>query len=129
MKKVAIVTENTDYGISAAKECEVGLGTKGIDSVTFGVDIGIQDLAGIVERLKAENPDYIIVLLTDEADYNFTQQATDAGTGPQDIIRRFFTRNPTFRTNIPPNHNNTHSPIDEGPEDTIRRSFSHGSRI
>ena len=86
VKKVAIVTENTDYGIPAAKECEVGLGTNGIDSVTFGVDIGTQDFAGIVERVKAENPDYIIVLLTGEAGYNFTQQAADAGTGPQDIM-------------------------------------------
>ncbi|MEY3046282.1 MAG: hypothetical protein RL242_3124 [Pseudomonadota bacterium] len=86
VKKVAIVTENTDYGIPAAKECEVGLGTKGISSVTFGVDIGTQDFAGIVERVKAENPDYIIVLLTGEAGYNFTQQAADAGTGPQDIM-------------------------------------------
>lgn len=86
VKKVAIVTENTDYGIPAAKECEVGLGTKGIDSVTFGVDIGTQDFAGIVERVKAENPDYIIVLLTGEAGFNFTQQAADAGTGPQDIM-------------------------------------------
>ena len=41
------VTENTDYGIPAAKECEVGLGTKGIDSVTFGVDIGTQDFEGL----------------------------------------------------------------------------------
>ena len=40
VKKVAIVTENTDYGIPAAKEYKVGLGTKEIDSVTFGVDIG-----------------------------------------------------------------------------------------
>lgn len=86
VKKVAIVTENTDYGIPAAKECEVGLGTKGISSVTFGVDIGTQDFAGIVERVKAENPDYIIVLLTGEAGFNFTQQAADAGTGPQDIM-------------------------------------------
>jgi branched-chain amino acid transport system substrate-binding protein len=86
VKKVAIVTENTDYGIPAAKECEVGLGTRGIDSVTFGVDIGTQDFAGIVERVKAENPDYIIVLLTGEAGFNFTQQAADAGTGPQDIM-------------------------------------------
>ena len=86
VKKVAIVTENTDYGIPAAKECEVGLGTNGIDSVTFGVDIGTQDFAGIVERVKAENPDYIIVLLTGEAGFNFTQQAADAGTGPQDIM-------------------------------------------
>ena len=29
-----------------------------------GVDIGTQDFAGIVERVKAERPDYIIVLLT-----------------------------------------------------------------
>ena len=36
--------------------------------------------------MKAENPDYIIVLLTGEAGYNFTQQAADAGTGPQDIM-------------------------------------------
>ncbi|MDG2197983.1 MAG: ABC transporter substrate-binding protein [SAR324 cluster bacterium] len=86
VKKVAIVTENTDYGIPAAKECEVGLGSKGISSVTFGVDIGTQDFAGIVERVKAENPDYIIVLLTGEAGFNFTQQAADAGTGPQDIM-------------------------------------------
>jgi ABC-type branched-subunit amino acid transport system substrate-binding protein len=54
--------------------------------VTFGVDIGTQDFAGIVERVKAENPDYIIVLLTGEAGFNFTQQAADAGTGPQDIM-------------------------------------------
>jgi branched-chain amino acid transport system substrate-binding protein len=40
VKKVAIVTENTDYGIPAAAECKKGLKSKGIDSVTFGVDIG-----------------------------------------------------------------------------------------
>jgi ABC-type branched-subunit amino acid transport system substrate-binding protein len=86
VKKVAIVTENTDYGIPAAKECKVGLDSKGISSVIFGVDIGTQDFAGIVERVKAENPDYIIVLLTGEAGFNFTQQAADAGTGPQDMM-------------------------------------------
>ncbi len=85
VKKVTIVTENTDYGIPAAKECEQGLGGRGIESVTFGVDIGTQDFAGIVERVKAENPDYVIVLLTGEAGYNFTQQAADAGIGPMDI--------------------------------------------
>ena len=86
VKKVVIITENTDYGIPAAAECEKGLGSKGIDSVTFGVDIGTQDFAGIVERVKAENPDYVIVLLTGEAGYNSTQQAADAGSGPQDMM-------------------------------------------
>ena len=86
VKKGVIITENTDYGIPAAAECEKGLGSKGINSVTFGVDIGTQDFAGIVERVKAENPDYVIVLLTGEAGYNYTQQAADAGIGPQDMM-------------------------------------------
>ena len=86
VKKVAIVTENTDYGIPAAAECEKGLKSKGIDSVTFGVDIGTQDFAGIVERVKAGNPDYVIVLLTGEAGYNYAQQAADAGIGPMDMM-------------------------------------------
>ena len=64
VKKVVIVTENTDYGIPAAEEVVKDLKSKGITSVTFGVDIGTQDFAGIVERVKAERPDYIIVLLT-----------------------------------------------------------------
>jgi len=85
IKKVAILTENTDYGIPAAAETTKGLLSGGVEAVTFGVDIGTQDYAGIVERIKAENPDYIIVLATGEAGYNFAQQAADAGIGPMDI--------------------------------------------
>jgi len=85
IKKVALLTENTDYGIPAAQETAKGLASGGVDSVTFSVDIGTQDYAGIVERMKAEKPDYIIVLATGEAGYNFTQQAADAGMGPLDI--------------------------------------------
>ena len=86
VNKVVIVTENTDYGIPAAKECETGLNSQGIHSITYGVDIGTQDFAGIVERVKAEDADYVIVLLTGEAGYNYTQQAADAGIGPQDMM-------------------------------------------
>jgi ABC-type branched-subunit amino acid transport system substrate-binding protein len=85
IKKVAILTENTDYGIPAAEETSKGLMSGGVEAVTFSVDIGTQDYAGIVERMKAGNPDYIIVLATGEAGYNFTQQAADAGMGPLDI--------------------------------------------
>jgi branched-chain amino acid transport system substrate-binding protein len=85
IKKVAILTENTDYGIPAAQETSKGLMSGGIEAVTFSVDIGTQDYAGIVERMKAEKPDYIIVLATGEAGYNFAQQAADAGMGPLDI--------------------------------------------
>ena len=85
IKKVAILTENTDYGIPAAQETSKGLMSGGVEAVTFSVDIGTQDYAGIVERMKAGKPDYIIVLATGEAGYNFTQQAADAGMGPMDI--------------------------------------------
>ena len=85
VKNVAIITENTDYGIPAAEETAKGLASGGVKSTTFGVDIGMQDFSGIIERVKAENPDYIVVLNTGEAGYNFAQQAADAGIGPQDI--------------------------------------------
>jgi ABC-type branched-subunit amino acid transport system substrate-binding protein len=85
IKKVAILTENTDYGIPAAKETTDGLKSGGVEAVTFSVDIGTQDFSGIIQRIKAENPDYIITLATGEAAYNFTQQAADAGIGPQDL--------------------------------------------
>ena len=85
IKKVAILTENTDYGIPAAAETTKGLKSGGVEAVTFGVDIGTQDYAGIVERIKAEKPGYILVLATGEAGYNFAQQAADAGLGPTDI--------------------------------------------
>ena len=85
VEKVAIVTENTDYGIPAAQETEKGLTSKEIESETFSVDIGTQDFSGIIQRIKALDPDFIIVLNTGEASYNFTQQAADAGIGPQDL--------------------------------------------
>ncbi|MGI9334277.1 MAG: ABC transporter substrate-binding protein [Gammaproteobacteria bacterium] len=85
LKKVAILTENTDYGIPAAKETTEGLKSKNVETTTFSVDIGTQDYAGIVERIKAVDPDMIIVLATGEAGYNFTQQAADAGMGPMDL--------------------------------------------
>lgn len=83
--KVVILTENTDYGIPASQETAKGLESGGVESTIFSVDIGTQDYAGIVERIKAENPDMIITLVTGEAAYNFTQQAADAGVGPLDL--------------------------------------------
>ncbi|MEL6121866.1 MAG: ABC transporter substrate-binding protein [Pseudomonadota bacterium] len=85
VEKIAILTENTDYGIPASQETKDGLASGGVGSVIFSVDIGTQDYAGIVERIKAESPDMIITLVTGEAAYNFTQQAADAGIGPLDL--------------------------------------------
>lgn len=85
IEKAVILTENTDYGIPAAEETKRGLLTGDVESTTFSVDIGTQDYAGIIQRIKAENPDFIITLATGEAAYNFTQQAADAGIGPMDL--------------------------------------------
>jgi branched-chain amino acid transport system substrate-binding protein len=85
IEKAVILTENTDYGIPAGQETEKGLASKGIASTIFSVDIGTQDYAGIIQRIKAEDPDFVITLVTGEAAYNFTQQAADAGIGPQDL--------------------------------------------
>ena len=84
-KKVVIVTENTDYGIPAAEETLKGLQSAGLEGTTFAVDIGTQDFSGIVQRVKAEAPDAIIVLLTGEASFNFEQQAAENGIGPGDL--------------------------------------------
>ena len=85
LDKVVILTENTDYGIPAAADTSRLLEEAGIEPVTFGVDIGTQDFAGIIERIKAEEPDFIMSLATGEASYNFAQQCADAGIGPQDL--------------------------------------------
>ncbi len=85
VKKVAMIVENTDFGRPNAEASVKVLEKAGIKSVMFTVDIGTQDFAGIVERMKAQNPDMIFVILTGEASYNFVQQAADAGIGPQNL--------------------------------------------
>ncbi|MET4127422.1 ABC transporter substrate-binding protein [Roseovarius sp. MBR-6] len=104
VKKVAILTENTDYGIPASQETAKGLEANGVAATIFSVDIGTQDYAGIVERIKAENPDMIITLVTGEAAFNFTQQAADAGIGPMDLpfqTGQDALESGTYWTNVP----------------------------
>ncbi len=108
LDKLVILTENTDYGIPAAENTARFLDEAGIDSVTFSVDIGTQDFAGIIERVKAESPDMIMTLATGEASYNFTQQAADAGIGPQDVptmCNQVSLVSDAFWTNVPDGNN------------------------
>jgi ABC-type branched-subunit amino acid transport system substrate-binding protein len=108
LDKLVILTENTDYGIPAAENTARFLDEAGIDSVTFSVDIGTQDFAGIIERVKAESPDMIMTLATGEASYNFAQQAADAGIGPQDVptmCNQVSLVSDAFWTNVPDGNN------------------------
>ena len=85
VKKVSMIVENTDFGRPNAEASVNVLKEAGIKSAMFTVDIGNQDFASIIERMKAGNPDMVFVIVTGEASYNFTQQAADAGMGPEDI--------------------------------------------
>jgi branched-chain amino acid transport system substrate-binding protein len=85
LKKVVIMSENTGYGIPAAADTEAFLAEKGIEAISFFADLGTQDFSGIIERIKAEEPELIWVLSTGETSYNFEQQAAEAGIGPQDV--------------------------------------------
>ncbi len=108
LDKLVILTENTDYGIPAAENTARFLDEAGIASVTFSVDIGTQDFAGIIERVKAESPDMIMTLATGEASYNFAQQAADAGIGPQDVptmCNQVSLVSDAFWTNVPDGNN------------------------
>ncbi|MCP4165010.1 MAG: ABC transporter substrate-binding protein, partial [Chloroflexi bacterium] len=103
-EKVVIMTENTDYGIPAAEDTTARLAELGIDATTFSADIGTQDFSAVVERIKAEEAQLILVLLTGETSYNFEQQAAEAGIGPQDIImicNQVASDSDAFWTNVP----------------------------
>ncbi len=85
-KFVAIMTENTGYGIPAAEQTAERLAERGIESETYFADIGTLDFAPVVERIKVGRaPDMIVVLLTGETSFNFQQQAADGGIGPQNL--------------------------------------------
>lgn len=86
VKRIVIMTENTGYGIPAAESTTEALAAMDIEAVTYSADLGTQEFSSIVERIKAESPEMILVLLTGETSYNFQQQAAEGGIGPQDIL-------------------------------------------
>jgi branched-chain amino acid transport system substrate-binding protein len=114
VQKAVLMTENTSYGIEQADVLAKLAGGRGIDTVTFSTDIGTQDFSGIVERIKAENPDLIFVSVTGEASYNFEQQAAEAGIGPQDLpmlCNQIAGDSEAFWTNVPDGNLCTYSRI------------------
>ncbi len=108
VKNVVIMTENTGYGIPAAEETTKRLADLGVAATTFSADLGTQEFSSIVERIKATNPDLILVLLTGETSYNFEQQAAEAGIGPQNvkmICNQVADDSASFWTNVPDGKN------------------------
>jgi len=104
VKKVAMIVENTDFGRPNAEASVKVLEKAGIKALMFPVDIGTQDFSSIIQRRKAEKPDLIMVIVTGEASYNFTQQAADAGIGPENIpmiVDQTALESKAYWTNVP----------------------------
>lgn len=104
VQKVAIVVENTDFGRPNAEASVKVLEAMGIETTMFPVDIGMQDFSSIIQRMRATKPDAVLVIVTGEASYNFTQQAADAGMGPEDIpmvCDQTALESKAFWTNVP----------------------------
>jgi len=89
---VAIVAENTDYGVPASKQTKERLANLGIDSTVYLAEQGTQDFSGLVARVvqdaqQHEGKKGVLVLITGETSYNFEQQAVEGGLAPaEDLI-------------------------------------------
>ncbi|HEY57077.1 MAG TPA: ABC transporter substrate-binding protein [Anaerolineae bacterium] len=89
---VAIVTENTDYGIPASESTQKKLADLGIQSDIYKADQGTQDFSTLVTRVQQDLSQHdgkkaVLVLITGETSYNFEQQAVEGGLAPaEDLI-------------------------------------------
>lgn len=91
-KWVAIVAENTDYGVPASKATKKRLADLGIDSEIYLAEQGTQDFSALVSRIvqdvqQREGRKGVLVLITGETSYNFEQQAVEGGLAPaEDLV-------------------------------------------
>ncbi len=89
---VAIVAENTDYGVPASEATKERLAKYGIESEIYLAEQGTPDFAALVSRIveavqNKEGKKGVLVLITGETSYNFEQQAVDGGLAPaEDLI-------------------------------------------
>ncbi len=92
VKWVAIVAENTDYGVPASEATKERLAKFGIDSEIYLAEQGTQDFSALVSRVlgdvqKHEGRKGVLVLITGETSYNFEQQAVEGGLAPaEDLV-------------------------------------------
>ncbi len=103
---VVIMTESTDYGISAAEATTEMLAARGIESETYQADLGTQDFASVIARIQeGPTPDVVLVLITGETSYNFEQQAAVAGLTPTAdtvcIANQVAANSTDYWTNVP----------------------------
>lgn len=85
-KKVAIVRENSDWGVGIAERTETNMKNMGIPFVTLKVERESKDFYTELTKLKAEHPDIILAYIYGTGLHFFVAQANEVGLSPRALI-------------------------------------------
>ncbi len=85
-KKVAIVRENSDWGVGIAERTEFNMKNFGLPFVTLKVERESKDFYTELTKLKGENPDIILAYIYGTGLHFFVAQAHEVGVTPKALI-------------------------------------------
>jgi branched-chain amino acid transport system substrate-binding protein len=85
-KKVAIVRENSDWGVGIAERSEENLKKMGIPFTTLKVERESKDFYTELTKLKGENPEIILAYIYGTGLHFFVAQANEVGLSPKCLI-------------------------------------------
>ncbi|MEW6375993.1 MAG: ABC transporter substrate-binding protein [Thermodesulfobacteriota bacterium] len=85
-KKVAIVRENSDWGVGIAEQTEVNLKNFAIPFTTLKVERESKDFYTELTKIKGENPEIIVAYIYGTGLHFFVAQAHEVGLTPKCLI-------------------------------------------
>lgn len=85
-KKVAIVRENSDWGVGIAERTEYNMKNFGLPFVTLKVERESKDFYTELTKLKRENPEIILAYIYGTGLHFFVAQANEVGLSPKCLI-------------------------------------------
>lgn len=85
-KKVAIVRENSDWGVGIAERTEYNMKNFGLPFVTLKVERESKDFYTELTKLKGENPEIILAYIYGTGLHFFVAQAHEVGLSPKSLI-------------------------------------------
>lgn len=85
-KKVAIVAENTDWGMGIAKLCETALDNSGVKHMSVTTERKSQDHYMELTKIKAFDPDAVLAFVYGTGLHYFVAQAGEVGLTPKAVI-------------------------------------------
>src|SRR4030043_1428705 len=85
-KKVAIVRENSDWGVGIAERTETNMKNLGIPFVTMKVERESKDFYTELTKIKGENPDIVLAYIYGTGLHFFVSQANEVGLSPKCLI-------------------------------------------